>query len=1676
MTAAFLQLELSNLISDSKRKHSEIKTAAEKSLSELKSISVTSETQLAGDLIRKQHFIEPFVLACNTQNVKLASIGAACLQRLVASTAIPRSRLLDVLQALEGAVPLALEVQLKILQTLPSLLQLYAADLYGEALSRILAISADLSASKLPMVSSTAGATFQQLVNTVFARIPSSTKSTSQAQDDTSDAARDRDDALSIFVDLCALLTGEKACFVRLDNLPPSSVLETLESLLASHGSAILDDADALKACTQSLVPGLCNLVEESASYGVVVRAIRISFLLATQYLDHMVDHFSALLKVLLKAADRSTTIRWKRVVSLEFFRGLCSDFDSLRAVFAAFDLKDSNANIVSDLMALLVRTASEDPSIIGLSRQSTIPTSTATESGADTTASVDVPTAGSAQSRGHLTGISVEWSTIATPCLDTADRTKPIDIPETYIYALVIGSITAFSDGLSKFVMPLSVPNRKPSRIEEVEADAIDDSQPTRRPSLKSAATAQKYQQLVNPLMRKDFNRRNLVENCARMIESCWPAILAACSTFLNAALDSYFYHMLIRTVQKLTQVSGVLELDTPRDALLTTLAKVAVPASVSSLMSLHFGAKPARADAAEGRPDMEDQSIKSPVASTPRQSLDMTLQSLNVRNLLCLRALLNLGIALGPTLSQNAWMIVMQSLEQVEALMSVGPTAKIVKNSLDGTETSQGASQNTLATEVNAVDTARRRMLEASASYSGSAFETLCRALWQMIEDVIPPQESVTTETSNSNGSLWPKASTHKPARSVSGNWAKTATLEVEVQFVLKTVGRLASENLHRFRNVSSSTSSWSLIVARLLSLHSNRDLVPSLRLQAARIIDAIVVEACLSTPSDEDSIETSEMSTIVVQYGIPALSKQLDNVIKSDAHAEEVPEITTNSTHAMLESLSNIVGSCGNTLNEGWSKVFRILNTAVSSPSRKRAENGDARVYSSAFRIVLLVVSDFLPLLEAASLAALVSLFSHFATQTSDLNMSLTTIGLYLNVVNVVVERAKHLDVVFHKAYSLDNVRTIADVWQPMVLGLANVCKDDQADIRNAALRMLFTIIESSIPCMSAVTLHSYLTEILVPLLEFYSKSHEASEAAWRDSALKTFDDMCVVFQSHNVLLMSSSTSFQQSWGELVRSASILVDNGELQVTTVVLNSLASTVASLRQSDRTSNHGNIRKCAEQALHLWTDHHPAEIETTAPNAEALASHAQLLLELLAWDVASVVGLEDAQAILFRAASKSILEARHDQYTVDVRKMSPEQEQILKLFKTIRSIFPQETRSHLQQILVTISKLVDRTVARSNESRAVTSTSRQPTGMAFCTSLLEELRVTLDKLSSTKDFWRRVPVKDIIEASAKLTSTKYGPLPSSDQDPLWQKAGLLGTQCMTIIEQKENLNDSGIDADSIASPINALMEAVLTASNLDMLPTDSQPSAEQIRSDEDFDVHQLKSLHTAAFKLHASSHTGIGSQRDYVLLLFKQSLVAKPWYNDLTRSLKNNPLDNLPTIRRGSIRAPALPIRREIYIQALACLFDLATIEPPASQPPPTITTLAASYILLRTAHTLKTFIADQPLRYLQHPDRSLQHELNIVLTSFVNLRVNDDAFVESAKELGCDVSSVIRGDGKSHLRILIGLMGRFESVWYQMPRLEIGAWQGYPDGHAVEQALKMWRKAVSEGWAPEF
>ncbi|KAI7254026.1 hypothetical protein KC335_g14708, partial [Hortaea werneckii] len=482
MTATLLSSELSTLISDSKRKNTDLRNAAERSLQELKALPATSEQQIAADLSRHPAFVDAFLIACETKNAKLAASGINCLQRLVICRGLPKVKLKEALDAFNASTALGLDVQLKVLQALPSLLQNYADDLKDDLLAGALQVCASLQSAKVQTISGVAAATLQQLVTAVFEKVSDEDKRAAQ-------------------IPATHNVPGDGECEVAL---------------------------------------GL---------------------------LTHSLD------------ADTSTP--WKRAMSAEVTRNFFVTGALVIEAYAEFDQADGGKPVVQDLLATFVRLSSEKPAIIGLGQQSSIPIGpTPSGDGSDPAAMeaaggvAGVISSALGVAEASVSGISSQWSLPKTSCLDQLDKAEGPTIPDTYIYTMVLDCLNSLSDSLARVVLPLTVREDRSDAVPSESHQADNQSQSSRRSRVQRSQSFRTRAVPANPLAIDDNNIAPKIRAVAGIIDRCWPAFLATASTFLNAALEEQYYRNLIKGFQRFTQVAGLLRLNTPRDALLTTLS----------------------------------------------------------------------------------------------------------------------------------------------------------------------------------------------------------------------------------------------------------------------------------------------------------------------------------------------------------------------------------------------------------------------------------------------------------------------------------------------------------------------------------------------------------------------------------------------------------------------------------------------------------------------------------------------------------------------------------------------------------------------------------------------------------------------------------------------------------------------------------------------------------------------------------------------------------------------------------------------------------------------------------------------------------------------------------------------------------------------------------------------
>ena len=157
----------------------------------------------------------------------------------------------------------------------------------------------------------------------------------------------------------------------------------------------------------------------------------------------------------------------WKRALCMEVFRGIFAEGALIRQIFALYDAQTGRKSVIGDLVASFVRLSTEKPSVIGLGPQSTVPTGNPYTAGNSLTDQAMLDASGVAgiisspiASGEANSGISTQWSSMRVPCIDQLDKADPPAIPESYIYSLTLICINSFSEGLAKFILPLTVPS----------------------------------------------------------------------------------------------------------------------------------------------------------------------------------------------------------------------------------------------------------------------------------------------------------------------------------------------------------------------------------------------------------------------------------------------------------------------------------------------------------------------------------------------------------------------------------------------------------------------------------------------------------------------------------------------------------------------------------------------------------------------------------------------------------------------------------------------------------------------------------------------------------------------------------------------------------------------------------------------------------------------------------------------------------------------------------------------------------------------------------------------------------------------------------------------------------------------------------------------------------------
>ncbi|KAG5719178.1 MON2 like protein [Termitomyces sp. T112] len=1173
---AFLVTELQSLTSETRRKHPEIREAAEKSLAILRSSPDQATHNLASDGPQSEDLLRPVFMGCATKNAKVVAISLGSLQRLIALKAVPHSAVPLIITTMSDAMNQGVDIQLRILQTLVSLIPNFPA-IHGDLLGDALLLCFKLQESKIAVVSSTAAATLRQLVMFVVDKmvtednvenIGHSLSEVKLPNGTTKQLGPSALDVFSVFEDLCLLANSEKPHFLKLESLHKTFALELIESVLTNYHTHFRKHLELILLLQHHLCPLLLKALSDRPIFPLTLRCTRVVFLLLKQFSLELTTESEVFLTLLIRIfSDDSDGLSdyghgshyvrplWMKVLAVEIMRGLCSDAELMRNVWDRYDAQESGAKVFASLVTALKRLITEKPAILGVGTQMA-GVGVYAEATSSTYSLERVATAASATVSGVVGmigssgGLSLHGSSMKLQCIDQLDKADSPPIPESYIYLLSVQCLVSLCDGLASFTGPLytTIVIQRPKAA----GDAI-----VRAPPALDIAS-----------LPKDETSTKQLGIVRDIIENGWPALLAALSFIISTNLSDELFVEVLASYQALTNVSGMLGLTTPRDAFFTSLSKLAVPARVVSSLESYVESQTPRSTTSFS----ENLGLSGP-AQAPR---------LSERNMACLKVLISSAVFLAGSLAES-WFGVLEVLQNADYVLTskgVGVGKRAIPSPGATTTTairdrSTSAPRHPLLSdlETETLQIAIQRLFDASKNLEDDAYKhfinALCRLSAEMVEMQSGGETTLVTDESHEDvtsvAGLSPRSgAAHR--RRVSGIHIPRTLRSGD--FGITKLGGVTMLNIHRLIYRSPDVA-WDVTTNHLLLVIHTSYAPQSIRVQAASVLDEILV----LVPRNLSS--TGDLQAQVQKRVLDVLAQQ---VVPGPAALAASTTTSVELRRMGLETLHQILQASGHTLVVGWETIFHMLESVcrhappvrtasidsvsiLSEPSSPLMqskplpplglgnpnEKGQVALVKIAFQSLTLVC-DSVTALSPDHLRLCISTLGQFGRQ-ADTNIALTAAASLLWSVS---------DSIQSKRKNTDEEPQYSELWMFLLLEVLGLCADPRQEVRDGAIQTLFRTMQLYGSTLSLDTWDQCIWKVTFPLLDsLTSEIRRLANAApgevlaaqpWNESKILALNSIGSIFHDFLTPKIIQLDSFSKAWDVFVNHIqdSVLLDS--------------------------------------------------------------------------------------------------------------------------------------------------------------------------------------------------------------------------------------------------------------------------------------------------------------------------------------------------------------------------------------------------------------------------------------------------------------------------------------------------------------------------------------------------
>lgn len=1056
-----LNTELRTLLTESKRRSSEVKHATEKSLEILKTCHTSS------DLKRHPDFILPLIKACGSKSAKLTTIAMQCLQRMAAVDCIPEQRIPEVLDAFTDASLLASEIQLKVLQIVPIFFKTNGKLIYGPLCSKLLKCCSNLLQipNKSPIVIGTASATMQQLIDEIFDRLniewDSSDRDHNLALQETHEVLISnsetikvnayRYDAHVLFSNLSSLAekkdstsasnNGTKNAtqsdetaesnmvMLNVDIVSTDYGLEILESVLENSFTAFLKYQDLQFILRTKMIPFVLRCISSSNSkFPIVVRSYRcINLLIRTEFLKTLHLELEVILSLLIfNLTPEGKTPLWKKILSLELFNNILENINTIEAIYMTYDDSPDRKDILRSLTTELYNIIQSSELSITLHETKIIHT-------------LDNPQ------------ITMANSIAKSPFMQMLDKTNPTSTNQNYFLFLAQSIVKNMSAQFS------------------------------------NAASNVALEDLADKEKRDNLD-------LTKAYRGLFPSLFDICKKLLYcASFESQIFNSLVRSFQKLSHAGGILLQEEELNKCLELFSLSIVRNCL--ITDMHIEEQNTKHEEQTSTTDtvlnalsetlIGNQSPKTPHSTTKGKMLHPRVFS--SKHISLFRALISLAISLGEHFSYDSWNYIFVTWQWVSYFL-LGPSADFLENIY---VQDIPAAPKLSKADNTMIERSITQLYESTASYPASSLKSFLETIVEESKQTFQTAQNYEDERAND----FYHAIINDKVRNCIYN--KT--------FFVSQLGHLSTNNCTRFISGDLGKENWLIIMDYLKELIGDRQLgSQSLRLYVTSIFTDLIRRISNSVATLEDqNLKTNTFGSLELLVA----NSLLDTIttIKNLKVGEEeinhgISNIEADILFQLLSTLKEILNEFGDLLSHSWKIVFDIINgpfewlneskniLSIQDNDNSSLINAFIQRYREliqvSYDVFKLISDDFLQTLPINTIKCVIDTIVNFVNQDRNLNISFSSISQFWLIGDYLrnwytsqdtKETLNEMKDFSEKVKSGKLLETIGDnnssffemyngLWLFLLSNLVNCTKDARIEVKNGAIQTFFRILDS------------------------------------------------------------------------------------------------------------------------------------------------------------------------------------------------------------------------------------------------------------------------------------------------------------------------------------------------------------------------------------------------------------------------------------------------------------------------------------------------------------------------------------------------------------------------------------------------------------------------------------